>query len=252
MAREVDSGRGKSGVRSYLGVVSVLLAVAGWGGIALAAGFKHVDWLAHLGGIAFLFLELAALGAALLGVIRMGRRSSPLGERVLLLLGFVLSLVFVVAMAMPPRPSPREGKARITVCRMNLSRLGEAMAAYCKTHDGKYPTPEMWCDLLVAEGGRLPAATFLCSKGEDGRCHYAMNLLADPRGAPDVVLLFESGGGWNQAGGPELLTTEHHRVCNVLLVDGSVATVGPDEIGGLKWRDERKAPQDARNTQFPQ
>jgi len=65
------------------------------------------------------------------------------------------------------------------------------------------------------------------------------------------LLLFESKGGWNQAGGPELLTTEHHDVCNVLLVDGSVMTVGPNEIGGLKWTSESRPAQDAQQGTTP-
>ncbi|HNS21589.1 MAG TPA: hypothetical protein PKH24_13880 [Sedimentisphaerales bacterium] len=162
-----------------------------------------------------------------------------------------MSVVLLAATVVRLWPSPREGKAPITACRMNLSCLGKAMAAYCRIHDEKYPTPEKWCDLLIAEVKGLPAGAFRCSKGKDGRCHYAMNPLADPCGAPDVVLLFESKPGWNQAGGPELLTTEHHDVCNVLLVDGSVMTVGPDEIGGLKWMSEPRPVRDVQQGATP-
>ncbi len=50
-----------------------------------------------------------------------------------------------------------------------------------------------------------------------------MNPRAATHSAPDVVLLFESTGGWNQSGGAELLTTKHHegKGCNVLFVGGA-------------------------------
>ena len=64
-----------------------------------------------------------------------------------------------------------------------------------------------------------------------------MNPHADRWSAPDVVLLFESAGGWNQAGGPELLTTKHHegQGCNVLFVDGAIRFVKTEDIPRLKW-----------------
>jgi prepilin-type processing-associated H-X9-DG protein len=53
----------------------------------------------------------------------------------------------------------------------------------------------------------------------------------------DIVLLFETKGGWNQFGGPEILTFENHKGkgCNVLFNDGSVRFVKPQEVGELNW-----------------
>jgi prepilin-type processing-associated H-X9-DG protein len=64
-----------------------------------------------------------------------------------------------------------------------------------------------------------------------------MNPRADKWSAPDVVLLFESTAGWNQVGGPELLTTRHHegKGCNVLFVDYHAEFVKGEEIPRLKW-----------------
>jgi prepilin-type processing-associated H-X9-DG protein len=52
-----------------------------------------------------------------------------------------------------------------------------------------------------------------------------------------MVLLFESDAGWNSAGGPELLTTEHHsgEGCNVLFADGHVSFIRTEELSDLKW-----------------
>ena len=86
---------------------------------------------------------------------------------------------------------------------------------------------------------------FRCPLAKKGLCDYAMNPHASPRRARDrksreVVLLFESKPGWNQFGGPELLTTENHRGegCNILFVDLHVEFVKAKDLGRLKWADE--------------
>ena len=70
-----------------------------------------------------------------------------------------------------------------------------------------------------------------------------MNPLADPSSAPDTVLLFECDGGWNQFGGPGLLTTKHHKDegCYVSFVNREVKFVKPGEIPSLKWAEIRES-----------
>ena len=57
-----------------------------------------------------------------------------------------------------------------------------------------------------------------------------------------VVLLFETKDGWNQLGGPEILTTENHegKGCNILLNDGTARFVKTDELSKLKWKVEEQ------------
>jgi prepilin-type processing-associated H-X9-DG protein len=54
---------------------------------------------------------------------------------------------------------------------------------------------------------------------------------------PDMVLLFDTHPGWNQSGGPELLTTDNHKGdgCNVLFVDGHVDFVKTEDLNKLRW-----------------
>ena len=42
---------------------------------------------------------------------------------------------------------------------------------------------------------------------------------------------------WNQVGGPELLTTEHHKGegCTILFGDGHVKFIKAEELKDLKW-----------------
>jgi prepilin-type processing-associated H-X9-DG protein len=78
--------------------------------------------------------------------------------------------------------------------------------------------------------------------GRQGRCDYAMNKHAKSTSQePGLVLCYESVSGWNQAGGPELLTTNHHRGkgCNVLFLDWHVEFVPAERLGRLKWQSTR-------------
>ena len=134
--------------------------------------------------------------------------------------------------------SPQTPRGSVT-CLGNLKQLGLGSLIYADDYDGQYPAAERWCDLLA--DGYIEAETFRCPKAETGPCNYAMNPHADPNRAKDVVLLFESKPGWNQYGGPELLATESHNGegCNVLFVDGHVEFVKAEELGMLKWQNER-------------
>ncbi len=52
-----------------------------------------------------------------------------------------------------------------------------------------------------------------------------------------MVLLYETHPGWNQVGGPEILTVDNHQGegCNVLFVDGHVEFVKSPGLPQLRW-----------------
>jgi len=110
-----------------------------------------------------------------------------------------------------------------------------------ESEENNYPPPDKWCDMLVKYTGE-DEKMFKCSSatqsGNTKRSHYAMNPNCKPDSPPDVVLLFETKGGWNQFGGPELLTTENHdgKGCNITFNDGSVNFVKTEELTELKWK----------------
>jgi hypothetical protein len=152
------------------------------------------------------------------------------------LLEFLISITVLTCLILP-RHRPQEGISSM-FCKANLGTLGWGLRIYAKEHGGVYPPADEWCDLLV--GLVSPNGTeraFKCPNGGAGRCDYAINPRADTWSAPDVVLLFESTGGWNQSGGPEQLTTKHHedKGCNVLFVDYHAEFVKTEDIPRLKW-----------------
>jgi prepilin-type processing-associated H-X9-DG protein len=163
---------------------------------------------------------------------RRGKRSSLLDLFLAALLGLLIAILLLLFLIGRP---PHRSSPRVT-CMTNLRALYAAFSLYAEGNGGVYPASQAWCDLLV--GRQWSEKYFRCQKGKGSQCDYAMNPNARPRGAPDVVLLFESRSGWNQSGGPELLTTERHEGCNIAFVDGSVRFIKPDEIAGLNWTDE--------------
>lgn len=126
------------------------------------------------------------------------------------------------------------------ICATNLARLGKAMQAYSGRYEQKYPTKDMWCDLLI-ERANANEKNFVCrgalEHGDKGRCHYAINPNCAPSSPGNVVLLFETKGGWSQFGGPEILTTEHHDgiECIILFNNGRVRAIREKHLGELKW-----------------
>jgi prepilin-type processing-associated H-X9-DG protein len=94
---------------------------------------------------------------------------------------------------------------------------------------------------LIEETAITPIS-FLCKGAGNGRCNFALNKNVEILGAsspPNMVLLFETYPGWNQVGGPEILTTKNHNNegCNVLFVDGHVEFVRKSSLGRLRWTD---------------
>jgi hypothetical protein len=125
------------------------------------------------------------------------------------------------------------------VCGNNISQIGRAMLIYANEQDG-FPTTSKWCDLLI-EHAEVDPSLFRCKGAFEGPCNYAMNKNVENfnlgNAPPEMVLLFETNPGWNQAGGPELLTTDNHQRegCNVLYVNGYIEFVKTQDLDKLKW-----------------
>ena len=151
--------------------------------------------------------------------------------------GIVINL-FLILMAVVFFQDPERTRefARRVVCGANLRHLGAVMHRYANDNNQNYPQVNNWCELLI-EYANVPERAFVCPSAAEGRCHYAINPHCGPNSPNDVVLLFETKGGWNQFGGPEILTFENHKGkgCNVLFNDGSVRFVKPQEVSELKW-----------------
>jgi hypothetical protein len=126
------------------------------------------------------------------------------------------------------------------MCEMRLKDIGRVLGLYSNDSDGKYPTPDKWCDLLSAYADQNRISTVLNFwRAREVECWYAINPHAKPDSPADTVLLFDIEKGWNRAGGPELFSTVHHRRkgINVLFNNGTVKFVPTNDLTALKWKD---------------
>jgi prepilin-type processing-associated H-X9-DG protein len=129
-------------------------------------------------------------------------------------------------------------------CGSNLCGLGKALTLYAEEH-GVYPKPDKWCDALL-QGKYADEKMFKCPGNKKARCSYSINPNCEPNSEPNIVLVFESKGGWNSFGGPELFTTKYHKNegCNILYNDGHVKFESTDPNGHfnleLNWGEKRK------------
>ena len=162
------------------------------------------------------------------------------------MLGVTVGIIILIELLLVRHPRSSSGRV---ACLVNLKALAVGLSLYAEEYGDKYPPTEHWCDLLATKWASKES--FCCPKGKKHRCSYAMNPNAAPRSDPDTVLLFECQSGWNQVGGPELLTTEHHKGCCVLFVDGTVMFIKAEEVVGLHWADEKTLPADVRNARRP-
>jgi len=202
-----------------------------------------------LGILSFCTFCITALPAVILGIVALVKIAGSSGRLkgngfavtgiVVPVVAGVFILPLMLGITMPALVRTKH-MAQWTACATNMRDLGKALMIYANDHDDKFPTSSKWCDLLIEHAG-VDRMTFRCRGSMEGPCNYAMNENVaglGPFTQSDLVLLFETHPGWNQVGGPEVLTTENHRGegCNVLFVDWHVEFVKTQELNRLRWK----------------
>lgn len=102
--------------------------------------------------------------------------------------------------------------------------------------NGNYPSAENWQDLLLPYLDNRKDALKLPTKVNITNT-IALNLKAKPDSPKDVVLLFESTGGWNAYGQSELLapTSNGKPGCFIVFNDGYIEFISPQQAKNLNW-----------------
>jgi prepilin-type processing-associated H-X9-DG protein len=198
-------------------------------------------------------LALPAIFCGVAALVKISRSNGSMKGNAFAIAGIVTPIVmlffmpFILAILMPAL-SKTKHIAHRTVCATNLKTLSLAMIVYANDNENRLPFSDNWCDVLIQEADVSPKS-FLCL-GDDaveGQSSYALNRNAAEtlfrNLPPNMVLLFETSDGqtagrhWNLVGGPESITTEHHKGdgCNVAFVDGHIEFVRADRIHTLRW-----------------
>jgi hypothetical protein len=164
----------------------------------------------------------------------------------------LLATATILAVIVLPRLSEAKQVANTILCANNMRTLNMAMHLYSNGHNGQFPPAATWCDaILVFAGGS--EKTFQCPAGDGSkRCNYAFNAklggAAMNRVNPNTVLFFETDGGWNASGGPELMLqqlrhtrplhaneTAPTKVGLVAFVNGQVEQLPATALATLRW-----------------
>jgi len=131
-------------------------------------------------------------------------------------------------------------KAQSINCVNNVKQLSLAMQVYADKHQSHYPAATNWCDAILPEAGTTNV--FHCSADlSGGRSSYAFNTRLSAaemdKVDPNTVVIFEADGGWNIAGGRELLLSKsrHRRIVVVGFADGHVEPVPESRLPELRW-----------------
>jgi hypothetical protein len=159
----------------------------------------------------------------------------------------ILSLIyiFIVCVILYPAISHIRMMKQRDVCPEHLFALGKSLKIYADEH-GTYPAADKWCDIL-SQRNDVNETLFKCPYNKKARCSYAINPNCEPNSTGDVVLLFETKGGWNTFGGPELLSIDNHikgEGAFILFNDGhvmfNIADPNGKIINELNWGEKRK------------
>lgn len=241
---------------SKLAIVSPLLSILGFCFLVLVLYWEDA-YLRYFYPPPFFYYEygylisgLIIIAGILIGVLAIKKvcnKGGILKGRGFATAGAVMGVLFLVFWILQ---FPRFTFTTQKRCAANLRALGATMLIYASDYDEKYPTADKWCDLLVEyinvrehrKPIRVTEKDFKCPGNKKERCSYAINPNVSPSSNPRLVLLFETEGGWNQFGGPELLTADNHdgKGCNISFCDLHVEFVKKEKFGELKWKAEQK------------
>jgi hypothetical protein len=152
---------------------------------------------------------------------------------------FLLMIPVQLAMVLPAFAKAKQ-RAQTIQCVNNMKQLALAARIYSREHGDHFPPAATWCDAIKSYAGS--ERIFKCPSGNPAeRCHYAFNSRLDGMDEksinPNTVLFFETEGGWNVSGGPELMLPQsrHGRTYVVAFTDGSVQQLTSERLATLRW-----------------
>jgi hypothetical protein len=203
-----------------------------------------------LGVLGWVTLGLTALAGLVLGIVALVKISGSRGllrGRGVAIAGTIVSGVFllmlpILAAVLLPALAQAKARAQSIVCMNNMKQLALGGLMYATDHKDQFPVAEKWCDAL---GKYVPnPKTFQCpASSSNQRCNYAFNAklsgveTKSVNSPAQTVLFFETDGGWNMSGGPELAVKRprHHNLIGLVFADGHCEVVRQSRLERVRW-----------------
>jgi len=145
----------------------------------------------------------------------------------------------------PTKQSDTTPEAKERLCVEHAKQLGIALVTYVAEHQNRLPPAAAWCDAIKSYVGssEQALAIFRCPELAGESCGFAFN--SHGQNAPmhyfrhptETVVLFESDGGWNRAGGIADVASSprHSHGIVIVFVDSHVQVIKPDRLKTLVW-----------------
>jgi len=123
-----------------------------------------------------------------------------------------------------------------------LSEIGIGLELYKQNHSGKLPTDSTWCDTLIHDGYVTEQHLTITARDKSKRnCALNMNALDLDDVPDDMVLIFESGPGWNLVGDKESVVYDDYKGgCLIIFGDIRTEYLMPEDIPNLRWTVEEE------------
>ena len=213
-----------------------------------------MEYPSSMSGLAIASLVLGLLGPVtglvglVLGIVAISQISSSGGRlrgRELAIAGIcisgfmILTIPMLAAIMFPVFAKARE-KARQASCLSNTKQIGLAMLMYAGDYDEVWPMRDNWCDAVYPYIRNREV--FRCPSAPQQDNGYAYNgslnmlpvaVIPSPRETP---LAFDATGGWNAAGGRELLDFRHNNGANIVFGDGHAQWQSEYSVDALSWQ----------------
>jgi hypothetical protein len=117
----------------------------------------------------------------------------------------------------------------------NMAEVTISLELYKKDHSGELPDGSNWSDVLA---DRLANEGPAFISKDKAQWNYALNANAQKlfEVPDDMVVIFESGPGWNLVGGKELLMFDNDKGgCFILFGNMFARYVLPEDFDSLRW-----------------
>ena len=240
-----EEGRGNSGA----GAAGLAAGIMGLLVLGLAAqeivGVLAVRLFSCLLEMLGLILGIAGLRAANRSGPRRRGRGLAIGAICVSWLGIAILVLLWEPWMLPLNGRMEAAHRSEFQCAMNVKQLSMAVEVYKADWDERMPLAGNWSDAL--ETYLEKPEVFVCPEAREARSGYAYNLGVagintagiDLPSQARVVVIFESGLGWNGAGGVEaLVATPRHRGFDEFgMLDGHIETLARGQAeSGLIWQ----------------